>query len=114
MILYPTQLPVISEVFVLMPIYEYQCTACGRIEEALQKVSDAPLTTCPHCSGQLSKLISHSAFHLKGSGWYVTDYADKRKAPTSSATDSESGSKDTGSNPTSETSKTKEAKPSET
>jgi len=62
-----------------MPIYEYECTQCGRIEEVLQKFSDKPLTTCRHCSGKLHKLISHSTFHLKGSGWYVTDYAGKGK-----------------------------------
>ena len=60
-----------------MPIYEYQCDQCGRIEEAIQKFSDRPLTQCKHCSGKLNKLISHSAFHLKGTGWYVTDYAGK-------------------------------------
>ncbi|MGA6926050.1 MAG: zinc ribbon domain-containing protein [Desulfosarcina sp.] len=63
-----------------MPLYEYQCTDCGAIEEAIQKFSDAPLTTCGHCAGKLSKLISQSSFHLKGSGWYVTDYS-KRSTP---------------------------------
>ena len=58
-----------------MPIYEYECTACGRIEEILQKVSDRPLARCPQCSGKMHKLISQSSFHLKGTGWYVTDYA---------------------------------------
>lgn len=60
-----------------MPIYEYECLNCGNIEEVLQKFSDKPLTKCPHCSGKLQKLISQSSFHLKGSGWYVTDYAAK-------------------------------------
>lgn len=60
-----------------MPIYEYQCDQCGRLEEVLQKFSDKPLTQCKHCSGKLHKLISQSAFHLKGTGWYVTDYAGK-------------------------------------
>lgn len=60
-----------------MPLYEYQCTECGKIEEAIQKFSDAPLTTCKHCSGKLNKLISQSSFHLKGTGWYVTDYSKK-------------------------------------
>lgn len=60
-----------------MPLYEYQCTACGEIEEAIQKFSDAPLTCCRHCSGKLNKLISQSSFHLKGTGWYVTDYSKK-------------------------------------
>jgi len=62
-----------------MPIYEYQCETCGKIQEALQKISDKPLINCAHCSGKLHKLISHSAFHLKGTGWYVTDYAGKKQ-----------------------------------
>jgi putative FmdB family regulatory protein len=62
-----------------MPIYEYECNKCGNIEEALQKFSDKPLTKCKHCSGKLHKLVSQSSFHLKGTGWYVTDYADKSK-----------------------------------
>jgi len=60
-----------------MPIYEYECTRCGRIEEALQKFSDRPLKTCGYCSGKLQKLMSQSTFHLKGTGWYATDYANK-------------------------------------
>jgi putative FmdB family regulatory protein len=62
-----------------MPIYEYECTKCGNIEEALQKFSDKPLSRCSHCKGKLTKLVSQSTFHLKGSGWYVTDYAKKPK-----------------------------------
>ena len=58
-----------------MPIYEYECQKCRQVTEAMQKFSDAPLTCCPACSGELKKMISHSSFHLKGSGWYVTDYA---------------------------------------
>jgi putative FmdB family regulatory protein len=68
-----------------MPLYEYQCMKCGTIEEAIQKFSDAPLSTCRHCSGQLNKLISQSSFHLKGSGWYVTDYAKTPTSPKASA-----------------------------
>jgi len=60
-----------------MPIYEYECTTCGAIEEVLQNFSDKPLTKCAHCSGKLHKLISQSTFHLKGTGWYVTDYAKR-------------------------------------
>lgn len=60
-----------------MPIYEYQCDKCGSVEEVLQKITEKPLTKCPHCKGNLHKLISQSAFHLKGTGWYVTDYAGK-------------------------------------
>lgn len=71
-----------------MPLYEYECTQCGAIEEALQKFSDKPLTQCAQCKGKLRKLISSSAFHLKGSGWYVTDYAKKPKTSSTSAKNS--------------------------
>ena len=70
-----------------MPLYEYQCTACGKIEEAIQKFSDAPLTTCKHCSGSLTKLISQSSFHLKGTGWYVTDYSKNASSKDAKSTD---------------------------
>jgi len=60
-----------------MPIYEYECTKCGNHVEALQKFSDRPLNKCDACGGALRKLISHSTFHLKGTGWYATDYASK-------------------------------------
>ncbi|MBW1785747.1 MAG: zinc ribbon domain-containing protein [Deltaproteobacteria bacterium] len=60
-----------------MPVYEYECKKCGSHTEALQRFSDAPLTECESCHGRLQKLISQSTFHLKGSGWYVTDYASK-------------------------------------
>ena len=68
-----------------MPIYEYECSKCGRIEEVIQKFSDKPLSTCGHCSGKLHKLISQSTFHLKGTGWYVTDYANKSASSASPA-----------------------------
>ena len=73
-----------------MPIYEYECVKCGRIEEAFQKISDAPLTTCPQCGGELRKMISNSSFHLKGGGWYVTDYGGSKSgsAPSGSGSDS--------------------------
>lgn len=67
-----------------MPIYEYECIKCGHKQEALQKTSDSPLTKCSFCDGVLSKLVSQSSFHLKGSGWYVTDY---RKNQTKAKSD---------------------------
>ena len=67
-----------------MPIYEYECSNCNRVEEALQKFSDKPLTRCKHCSGKLHRLVSHTSFRLKGTGWYVTDYADKSRPSSSS------------------------------
>jgi len=68
-----------------MPIYEYECTKCGKIEEAIQKFSDKPLTKCKNCSGKLHKLISQNSFHLKGTGWYVTDYANKSQSSSAPA-----------------------------
>lgn len=59
-----------------MPIYEYHCDKCGDFE-TMQKMSDKPLTTCPTCRRKVTKLISSTTFHLKGSGWYITDYARK-------------------------------------
>lgn len=69
-----------------MPIYEYKCVSCGKKVEKIQKFSDPPLETCPECSGRLEKLLSHSSFHLKGTGWYVTDYA-RRSGPPADTSD---------------------------
>ena len=60
-----------------MPIYEYECEKCGHHMEAIQKISDAPVSECELCNSGVKKLISQSTFHLKGTGWYVTDYASK-------------------------------------
>ena len=63
-----------------MPIYEYKCTGCGSEHEFIQRFSDKPKRKCPDCGGKLQKLISNTSFVLKGTGWYVTDYAsDDRK-----------------------------------
>ncbi|MCB2181404.1 MAG: zinc ribbon domain-containing protein [Desulfobulbaceae bacterium] len=58
-----------------MPIYEYECQKCGNVTEAWQSMSDAPLTTCSDCQGELKKLISSSSFQLKGGGWYADGYS---------------------------------------
>ncbi len=64
-----------------MPIYEYECRGCGDLHEFIQKFSDSPKRKCPSCGKlRLKKLISAAAFHLKGDGWYVTDFRDKGKA----------------------------------
>ncbi len=65
-----------------MPIYEYECTKCGRTIEAMQTFADPPLEECSHCHGRLRKLVSMCTFHLKGTGWYVTDYAGKKQDAT--------------------------------
>ena len=65
-----------------MPLYEYLCDACGHRFELIQKFSDPPVTTCPKCSGVVHKVISAPAFQLKGTGWYITDYAKKDSTGT--------------------------------
>jgi putative FmdB family regulatory protein len=58
-----------------MPIYEYQCRACGHALEKMQRMSDEPLTDCPDCGeAQLQRLVSAAGFRLKGGGWYETDF----------------------------------------
>ncbi|MGH7769484.1 MAG: FmdB family zinc ribbon protein [Candidatus Binatia bacterium] len=65
-----------------MPIYEYECDKCGTFE-ATQRITEKPLTRCPTCKGKVKKLISNTSFQLKGTGWYVTDYARKDTKPAS-------------------------------
>jgi putative FmdB family regulatory protein len=67
-----------------MPIYEYRCEKCGSHFEVIQKFSDKPLKFCSSCKGRLTKLISQTSFQLKGSGWYVTDYAKSGKTTSKS------------------------------
>jgi putative FmdB family regulatory protein len=69
-----------------MPLYEYQCDACGNRFEAIQKFSDPPLEVCPRCGGAVKKLQSAPAFQFKGSGWYITDYARKDQSTTDKKT----------------------------
>ena len=63
-----------------MPIYEYECAACGHRKEAIQKISDEPLKDCPECGKpELKKMVSAAAFRLKGGGWYETDFKSGNK-----------------------------------
>ena len=80
-----------------MPVYEYECSKCGRLEEIFQKITDPPIGKCGHCNGKMRKLISQSSFHLKGSGWYVTDYCSKSGGHDGKASNSKTStsSKDT-------------------
>ena len=90
-----------------MPLYEYQCDACGARFELIRKFSDPPVTVCPKCGAeQVRKLISSPAFQFKGSGWYVTDYARKTdespsatKAAAESKADAKSDEKKGGAKP---------------
>jgi len=73
-----------------MPIYEYQCQKCGTIE-VTQRITEKALTKCPTCKSKVKRLISNTSFQLKGTGWYVTDYA--RKGQTNGESKSDNGSK---------------------
>ncbi|OOG58598.1 FmdB family zinc ribbon protein [Polaromonas sp. C04] len=74
-----------------MPIYAYKCESCGHSKDALQKISDAPLTVCPHCGAPtFKKQLTAAGFRLKGSGWYATDFrggAGDAAAKPATATD---------------------------
>lgn len=84
-----------------MPIYEYECLSCGHRMEAIQKISDDPLKDCPNCQKpELKKLISASAFRLKGGGWYETDFKSGKKKNVAQS-ESKSGSSEKKSSDTS-------------
>jgi putative FmdB family regulatory protein len=77
-----------------MPIYEYRCGVCGHQEEFLQKVSEPQLTECPVChKPTFSKLLSAAGFHLKGSGWYATDFKSKSAKPAEKKADAKPDAK---------------------
>lgn len=88
-----------------MPIYEYRCTKCGNEFEKFQSITDDTIPTCTACKGKTKRLISHSSFHLKGSGWYVTDYGGKKPSFSDSKEEkSSSSTESTGDSSTSTTS----------
>jgi putative FmdB family regulatory protein len=105
-----------------MPIYEYQCNACGHQLDAFQDMKDKPLKECPVChKDTLSKLISAAGFQLKGSGWYATDYSKKGASETKSQdksskteTEKESPSKSENSQPNKEGTQTNSSKSDDT
>jgi len=78
-----------------MPIYAYKCSACGFAKDALQKMSDAPLTVCPACGASaFEKQVTAAGFQLKGSGWYVTDFREgggKKSEPSTAPASSDGG-----------------------
>lgn len=83
-----------------MPIYEYQCQKCGTFE-VTQRITEKALGKCPTCKGKVKKLISNTSFQLKGTGWYITDYArkgqngDSKSEKSSKSSSSDSSSKET-------------------
>lgn len=91
-----------------MALYEYACESCGHRFEIIQKMSDPPLEKCPKCGGPVRKLQSAPAFHLKGTGWYVTDYAKKDSSSATKSSDESKESKE--SKDTKETKDLKDSK----
>lgn len=91
-----------------MPIYEYGCQGCGKVFEYMQRMSDDPKTECEDCGGALERLISRSAFHLKGGGWYKDLYSSTKK-DSGGATDAAS---DKGASAAKADSGSSDAKPS--
>ena len=99
-----------------MPIYAYKCASCGHAKDVLQKISDAPLTTCPACGAEsFSKQVTAAGFQLKGSGWYATDFRNgNAPAPAADAAkpaDAKAGDGKAADSKPAE--KSSEAKPSE-
>ena len=94
-----------------MPIYEYQCKKCGEFE-VVQKITETQLKRCPTCRGKVTKLISNTSFHLKGTGWYVTDYARKDGKSKEAGTESKDSKAE--KNATAADSKSADAKSSNT
>ena len=77
-----------------MPIYEYRCSLCGKEHEVLQKVTEPPLTDCPSCGKPgLRKVLTAAGFHLKGSGWYATDFKGGAKKTEEKKPDTKTDSK---------------------
>jgi putative FmdB family regulatory protein len=92
-----------------MPLYEYECSACGHRFEKIQKFSDPPVETCPKCGGAVHKLIASPAFQFKGTGWYITDYAKKDgEGAKTGAADKDAASGDKDSSATKDSAATKE------
>ena len=96
-----------------MPLYEYECDACGHRFEQIRKFSDPPLTVCPKCDGVIRKLVSSPAIQFKGTGWYVTDYANKGRSGTEASEASEAGKSSGDTNTASGEKKTTDSKKSD-
>ncbi len=100
-----------------MPMYEYECTACGHRFERIRKFSDPPIEECPNCGEpKVQKLLSSPAIQFKGTGWYITDYAKKgatgTDAKSGGSTDAANESKDKDSTKSSDSKESKESKES--
>jgi len=94
-----------------MPIYEYECTKCASITEALQGFNDKPLKRCKHCKGKLERIMSLSSFQLRGNGWYSTDYAKNAGIPPQAESQDNPALSDSSNNNTKDVSKEKSSEP---
>ena len=97
-----------------MPLYEYECQACGKRFELIQKFSDPPAEVCRLCAGgPVQRLLSSPAIQFKGSGWYITDYSDKGKSSATTASGSKSHASSDASTTTTPPASPASSKPSE-
>ena len=93
-----------------MPLYEYECGACGHRFEIIQKFSDGPPEACPKCGkGPLQRLMSSPAIQFKGTGWYVTDYAGKKGGSDGGSKDAKPAAKTESSSTSDSSSETKKS-----
>jgi putative FmdB family regulatory protein len=97
-----------------MPLYEYKCASCGKTFEVIQKFADEPLKVHPECGGEVVRLFSAPAFHLKGTGWYATDYAKKSNGGSDSKSKDDAKPAATTESKESKPAATTESKPSTT
>ncbi|HSY68256.1 MAG TPA: zinc ribbon domain-containing protein [Edaphobacter sp.] len=74
-----------------MPLYEYECTTCHKHTEKIQKFSDPEITVCPHCGGQLERVISAPAVSFKGGGWYADGYGNAKPKSSSDSNSTSNG-----------------------
>jgi putative FmdB family regulatory protein len=76
-----------------MPLYEYECTACHKRTEKIQKFSDPEITTCPHCGGHIERVVSAPAISFKGGGWYADGYGNAKPKSSGDSSTSDSSAK---------------------
>jgi putative FmdB family regulatory protein len=76
-----------------MPLYEYECTACHKRTEKIQKFSDPEITVCPHCGGHIERVVSAPAIAFKGGGWYADGYGNAKPKSSGDSTTSDSAAK---------------------
>jgi putative FmdB family regulatory protein len=99
-----------------MPLYEYECTTCHKHTEKIQKFSDPEITVCPHCGGQLERVVSAPAIAFKGGGWYADGYGNAKPKSSSDANKSSSGDAKSGtdSKPSTDSNSGKDSAPAAT